>query len=250
MKRGSVEFEMTPPPPRPSSRSPQLTLEIAPDPGFERENFIVSESNSKAFAMIELWPDWPDPLLLLLGPPGAGKSHLGAIWAATASARQQAAAALQTADIQTLAGAPLLLEDGEAIGDAEAKLFHLINLMRERHQPLLITAKAPPEAWGMKTADLLSRLRLSPAVEIGLPDDALIRAVLVKLLVDRQLMIDTNVVDYIALRLDRSLDAARSFIAALDRESLARHQRISKAIAADVFAILSGGADHEPQPEG
>jgi len=227
-----------------------MTLEIAPEPGFERENFIVSDSNGKAFAMIELWPDWPDPLLLLLGPPGAGKSHLGAIWASLASAKRLAAGALGMADVETLAGAPLLLEDGEAIGDAEAKLFHLINLMRERHQALLITAKAPPEAWGVKTADLLSRLRLSPAVEIGLPDDTLIRTVLIKLLVDRQLMIDTHVVDYIALRLDRSLDAARSFVAALDRESLARHRRISKAIAADVFAILSDGEDHEPQPDG
>lgn len=240
---------MTPPPRRLSSMSPQLTLEIAPQPGFERENFIVSDANGNALAMIELWPDWPDPLLLLLGPPGSGKSHLGAIWASLASAKRLAAAALRMADVETLAGAPLLLEDGEAIGDAEAKLFHLINLMRERHQSLLITAKAPPETWGVRTVDLLSRLRLSPAVEIGLPDDALIRTVLIKLLVDRQLMIDTHVVDYIALRLERSLDAARSFIAALDRESLARHRRISKAIAADVFAILSGGEDHEPQPE-
>ena len=35
------------------------------------------------------------------------------------------------------------------------------------------------------------------------------RAVLVKLLVDRQLVVDTALVDYVALRLERSLDAAR-----------------------------------------
>ncbi|HTV32376.1 MAG TPA: hypothetical protein VME69_04630 [Methylocella sp.] len=233
-------------PSRPPSKSSQLTLELAPDPGFERENFVISDSNEKAFSMIELWPHWPDPLLLILGPPGAGKSHLGAIWASIAGAKCVAAAALASADIEALARAPLLLEDGETVAGAEAKLFHLINLMRERRLALLITAKAPPDTWGLRTADLLSRLRLSPSVEIGLPDDALIRAVLVKLLVDRQLMIDTHVVDYIALRLDRSLDAARAFIDALDRESLARHKRISKAIAADVFAALSGGEDREP----
>ena len=66
------------------------------------------------------------------------------------------------------------------------------------------------------------------------------RAVLVKLLIDRQLVIDTSVVGYIALRLERSLDAARTFIDALDREALARQCRISRAIAADVLASLEG----------
>jgi chromosomal replication initiation ATPase DnaA len=221
--------------------SPQLTLELAPEPGFERENFVVSGSNEQAYAMIELWPDWPDPMLLILGPPGAGKSHLGAIWASIAKAGVQSAAALAAANIEALAAAgPLLLEDADAIGEAETQLFHLINLMRENGMALVITAKAPPDAWGLRTADLLSRLRLAPTVAIGPPDDALMRAVLVKLLIDRQLIIDTSVVGYIALRLERSLDAARTFIDALDREALARQCRISRAIAADVLASLEG----------
>jgi len=221
--------------------SPQLTLELAPEPGFERENFVVSGSNEQAYAMIELWPDWPDPMLLILGPPGAGKSHLGAIWASIAKAGVQSAPALAAANIEALAAAgPLLLEDADAIGEAETQLFHLINLMRENGMALVITAKAPPDAWGLRTADLLSRLRLAPTVAIGPPDDALMRAVLVKLLIDRQLVIDTSVVGYIALRLERSLDAARTFIDALDREALARQCRISRAIAADVLASLEG----------
>jgi len=228
-------------PRRPRPESPQLTLELAPEPGFERENFVVSGSNEQAYAMIERWPDWPDPVLLILGPPGAGKSHLGAIWASIAKAGVQSAAALAAANIEALAAAgPLLLEDANAIGEAETQLFHLINLMRENSMALVITAKAPPDAWGLRTADLLSRLRLAPTVAIGPPDDALMRAVLVKLLIDRQLVIDTSVVGYIALRLERSLDAARTFIDALDREALARQCRISRAIAADVLASLEG----------
>jgi chromosomal replication initiation ATPase DnaA len=230
----------TPRPPR--AASPQLTLELAPEPGYERENFVVSGSNEQAYAMIELWPGWPVPMLLILGPPGAGKSHLGTIWASIAKAGIQSAASLAAANIDALAAAgPLLLEDADAIGEAEAQLFHLLNLMRERGSALVITAKAPPDAWGLRTADLLSRLRLAPTVTIGPPDDALMRAVLVKLLIDRQLVIDTSVVGYIALRLERSLDAARSFIDALDREALARQRRISRAIAADVLRSIEGG---------
>ncbi|TPV97768.1 MAG: Chromosomal replication initiator protein DnaA [Beijerinckiaceae bacterium] len=234
-------------PRRPRTASPQLTLELAPEPGFERENFVVSGSNEQAYAMIELWPNWPDPMLLILGPPGAGKSHLGAIWASTAKAGIQSAASLAAANIEELAAAgPLLLEDADAIGEREAQLFHLVNLMRERGTALLITAKTPPDAWGLRTADLVSRLRLAPTVAIGPPDDALMRAVLVKLLIDRQLVIDTSVVGYIALRLERSLDAARSFIDALDREALARQRRISRAIAADVLRSIDCGEGHAP----
>jgi chromosomal replication initiation ATPase DnaA len=95
----------------------------------------------------------------------------------------------------------------------------------------------------------LSRLRLAPTAAIGPPDDALMRAVLVKLLIDRQLVVDTGVVGYIALRIERSLDAARSFIDALDREALARQSRISRAIAGDVLLSLRHGGEQGPFPE-
>ena len=52
------------------------------------------------------------------------------------------------------------------------------------------------------------------------PDDALLKAVLVKLFVDRQLVVDTTVVDYIALRIERSLAKAAELVALLDKEAL------------------------------
>jgi chromosomal replication initiation ATPase DnaA len=225
----------------------QLTLNLAPKPDYERENFFVSGSNEQAYAMVELWPNWPSPTLLILGPSGAGKSHLGAIWASIAKAGIQSAASLVAEDVEALAAAgPLLLEDADAIGQSEAQLFHLVNLMRERGTALVLTAKTPPDAWGLRTADLVSRLRLAPTASIGPPDDALMRAVLVKLLIDRQLVVDTGVVGYIALRIERSLDAARSFIDALDREALARQSRISRVIAGDV--LLAMGQDGKQGP--
>ena len=136
-------IDMTSETPRqPRAASAQLTLELAPAPGFERDNFIISSSNEQAYAMIELWPGWPDPMLLILGPPGSGKSHLGTIWAAIAKAAIQPAASLAGADIDALASAgPLLLEDADAIGESEARLFHLVNLMRERDTALVMMAK-------------------------------------------------------------------------------------------------------------
>ena len=85
---------------------------------------------------------------------------------------------------------------------------------------MLITCEKPPDRWGLRTPDLLSRLRLAPSVSLGAPDDALLKAVLVKLFVDRQLVVDTCVVDYIALRIERSLAKASELVTLLDKEAL------------------------------
>jgi len=59
--------------------------------------------------------------------------------------------------------------------------------------------------------------------------------VLVKLFADRQLAVDTTLVDYLALRLDRSLAAARAAVEALDRASLDDGRRITRKLAAGLF---------------
>lgn len=219
----------------------QLALDLAAEPRFGAEDFLVSPSNEAAYAMIERWPDWPSPSLILIGPPGAGKSHLAAIWAERAHARVVSGASLALADLPALAAAgAVLVEDADRSRPPEAALFHLINLLKETCGALVATAASPPDAWGLTTPDLLSRLRLAPSVAIEPPDDALMRAVLVKLLVDRQLVVDTALVEHVALRLERSLDAARRFVARLDDEALARGQRVSRAIAADVLAAMAG----------
>ena len=89
----------------------------------------------------------------------------------------------------------------------------------------------------------MSRLRLAPMAAIAPPDDALMRAVLVKLFADRQLAVDAALVDWLALRLDRSLDSARRAVAALDRAGLDAGRRITRTLAADLFGDppLDGG---------
>lgn len=220
----------------------QLALDLPVEPRFGEEDFLVSPSNEAAYALVESWPDWPAKALLIVGPPGSGKSHLAAIWAARAGARIIPAAALKLADLPALAAAgAVLVEDAEQAVQAEAALFHLFNLMRETGGALVLAANSPPDAWGLTTPDLLSRLRLAPMAAIDPPDDALVRAVLVKLLVDRQLIVDTALVEFVAVRLDRSLDAARRFVAALDREALERGRRITRLMAGDVLRAMEQG---------
>jgi chromosomal replication initiation ATPase DnaA len=214
----------------------QLTLDWPHEPSSAREDFLPGHENADALRLIDDWPRWLSPAMLLVGPSGSGKSHLGAIWARRAGAAVVYGDRLAEAALIELASAPaLLIEDADRIGAKEAALFHLLNLLRENHASALVTAQRAPDLWGLKTPDLLSRLRLAPMVTIGEPDLDLAHAVLFKLFSDRQLVVDPAVVGYIALRIERSLNAARAIVAALDREALSRGKRVTRAMAAEIL---------------
>jgi chromosomal replication initiation ATPase DnaA len=214
----------------------QLPLDLPHEASFAREDFLPAPENAEALAMIDSWPRWPSPVMMLIGPRGAGKSHLGAIWARSAHARIVDGERIAETSVVELAAAPaLLIEDADRIGECEAAMFHLLNLVRENGVFALLTARQAPDLWGLRTPDLLSRLRLAPTVSLGEPDIELTQAVLFKLFSDRQLTIDPSVVAYIAPRIERSLDAARAIVAELDQEALARGKPVTRAMAAKLL---------------
>jgi chromosomal replication initiation ATPase DnaA len=213
----------------------QLPLDLPTAPRFGREEFLPAASNRAALDMIERWPDWPDRVLMLIGPKGAGKSHLCAIWAARACARAISPDALPTlGELAVDAPRAIVIDDVDRASD-ETALFHLLNFVSETGAFLLMSAARAPRAEDVRLPDLLSRLRRAPAVEIGAPDEQLVRAVLVKLFADRQLIVEPPALAFAALRLERSLDAARAFVAALDREALAQGRPVTRALAAKVM---------------
>ena len=215
----------------------QLVLDLPVQPSFGPDDFLVSPSNEAAYGLLERWPDWPQPFLHLRGPAGSGKSHLSSIWAERSGAARAQARAVTGETAAALAAAPaLVLEDLDEGPLAEDALFHLVNIARERGSAVLFTSTDALDRSGIATPDLLSRLRLAPTVEIDAPDDALLKAVLVKLFVDRQLAVDTSVIDYVASRIERSLARAAEVVAALDREALSRGRRVTRPIAAALIA--------------
>jgi chromosomal replication initiation ATPase DnaA len=209
----------------------QLPLDLTLEPQWGEEDFLVGPSNADAFAMIGRWPDWPGRVLLLRGPAGAGKTHLARIWCARSGATWRAASGLTAGDIPALAESGAAI-DGIQPGFDETILFHLVNLAAERGSDLLLTAGDSLLDWRPTLPDLASRLRRSQLVTIFEPDDTLIRALLVKLFLDRQLRIDTALVDYSAVRLERSFEAVRRFVAIMDRMSLAMNRRPTTRLAA------------------
>lgn len=223
--------------PRSMSEAPrQLALSLGFRERYGREDFLPGPSNAAALALVERWPDWPAAAAALVGPEGAGKSHLAAIWAERAGARAIAGHAITQAGVPTaLATGALVIEDLREGGCEEAALFHLLNLAREEGAFLLITTRTPPSGWSARLPDLASRLRALPTVALAPPDDALLRAVLVKLFADRQLAVDEGLVGFVAARIERSLAAAGAIVDALDREALRQRREVNRTLAAELL---------------
>ena len=214
----------------------QLALALGHEESFAREDFLAGAQNAAALALIERWPEWPARTMLLVGPEGSGKSHLAAIWAARSGARTIAAGELDEAGVPaSLAAGALIVEDLATWHLEERALFHLLNLAREQGANLLFTARTLPAAWPVKLPDLVSRLREIPVVTLEPPDDALLRAVLVKLFADRQLAVDESLIAYLVTRMERSFAAARAAVAALDREALRQQRPVTRALASELF---------------
>lgn len=223
----------------------QLTLDLGAATALGRGDFLPAPANAQALAMIDDPQRWPQGRLLLIGPEASGKSHIAAFWAAERGAACLPAEALLPDDVDALVpdgGAVAVDGADRAAGDgaAERALFHLWNLAAARGALLLLTARTPPRDWGLTLPDLASRAASAAAVRLGPPDEALLAAVLVKLLADRQLFPGPGVVEALVRRMDRDLGLARRLVAEMDRTALAEGRAVTRPLALRALDALSG----------
>ena len=211
----------------------QLPLNLPSTTGLGLEDLVVTQVNQTAVSFIESWPDWPGPLAILAGPVGVGKSHLAAVWANKAEA-----AFLPPPDDLSFAveGDPyFVVEDIQAGNFDDTALFHLINSVRAQNGNLLLTSRTWPGNWGIELPDLQSRMKLAHLIELSEPDDQLLRGVMMKLFADRQIEVGAAVVDYLVLRMERSLACAQDLVDMLDNLAMAQKRAITKPLAADAL---------------
>ena len=216
----------------------QLGFDLPSRTALGRDAFFVAPSNAMALAMIDNWQNWAGRKLALSGPAGSGKTHLTHVWADMAGAQIIAARDLSQADIPDLARGPIAVEDVPLIAqndDAQTALFHLHNLVLAEGHALLLTGAPVVSHWALTLPDLTSRIQGATAVALDPPDDALLSALLVKLLADRQLTPKPDLIPYLLTRMDRSFAAAINLIDQLDTASIALKRPVTRALAVQVL---------------
>lgn len=218
----------------------QLTLQLPHREAHGAEDFLVSGCNEAAVLAIDRWPDWPHPAMAVVGPPGSGKSHLVNVWRTRSGALVLPASELSEVSASRFgAHQAIAIEDiDRGIADEQA-LFHILNMAAEQRLSVLLTSRRALGELVITLPDLRSRLRALPLISIASPDEALLRALLVKLFADRQLAVEPHVVSYLALRIERSTEAAQRTVAEVDRLALASRRRVTRALAAEVLARLA-----------
>lgn len=214
----------------------QLTFDLPHRPALGRDDFWVTNSNAHAVDLIDRWPQWPSSALLLTGPRGSGKTHLAEVWRKASGARKIRADQLERGKVpDLLSGGAVVVEDAPSGALDETALFHLLNLANEQSSHVLITTRDVPNLWNVALPDLLTRLNALTLARLAEPDDILLRAVLVKLFTDRQVVVGEGVVEYLVVRMERALGAADDLVAELDARALAEKVAITRPFAAKVL---------------
>ena len=192
-------------------RAPQIPLDLTPAPDFTFENYIEAPSNSGALRVVRAWPAWPAAAMLLLGPEGTGKTHLGEAWLGVSHG--------------------VFLDDAHTLSDDA--LFGFINrALRGEIPGLLMASRVAPDDWGVQLPDLRSRLNSTPKIQLGEPDDDSLRPITRALFERRGRVVPEDVVDYLLRHADRSVPALRRTIAMIDEAASSAKADVTKAFAA------------------
>lgn len=237
----------------------QIPFDLPVRAALGREDFLVSEANALAVAQIDAWRTWPGGRMALVGPEGAGKTHLAAVWAREAGARVLAAADLAGQDLGALAALPgVAVEDADRLPgpEAERALFHLHNRLEAAGGALLLTGREAPSRWPVALPDLRTRLAAAPVARIAGPDDALMERLVAKLFADRGVEPERGLARWLALRAPRDHRALAEAVAVIDRAALAAAQKPHRRLARTALAgrpgfehLVATDRDPDPNPE-
>lgn len=220
-----------------SNRPQQLPLSLRYPPDQRLDAFVAPPVGAlqQLQALATSGTDW----LYIVGPSGAGKTHLALGFCAEAEAQGKAVSYLPLAALAGRLGdalpAPhqdmrIALDGVERIAGQradEVALFDFHNAARAAGAGVLYTAYEAPDALGLVLPDLRSRLSQLARIRLDAADDAT-RAAILRLRAERRgLAMDDAAIDWLLKRVERDLGSLTALFERLDRESLAAKRRVT-----------------------
>ena len=205
---------------------------------YEKNDFLVSKSNKEAYKLINRWPNWSSRKIIIFGDSGTGKTHLSKIWQKKTSAVTLNLNKFKKIKFENffLKKKTFIIENISNFFDKikkknkqhlEKNLLHFYNLIDEKRGYLILTDSIAPKFWGINLLDLKSRILSSITVNIKKPDDELLSSVLIKLFLDKQILIDKKIIKFIVYRSERSFTSLQNLVDKIDKQSLITKKKIN-----------------------
>ena len=229
--------------PETSSSLQQEPFECFGPPSRLAEDFLISDANSAAHAMV-INGNWQDCRLILCGPESSGKTHLADIWSQRIGTPLLSIDEVLSCPVESILGnAGLAIDDAHRVVpgiERETALLHILNSASEMRKSVLLAASEPPARWPVMLPDLRSRLLAASLASIRMPDDVLLKGLIIKLFADRRVAVPPAVVEYVVPRMERSFAEASRIVSEIDRRALAEGRNINRRLAADVLNGMFG----------
>ena len=205
------------------------------------KDLFKNSCNEVAINMIEKWPSWPsdNKIACIYGPPGSGKTHLSNLWKKKSKAIIHNKIDHLSLEYIYSINEPIIFENLSNNMDwPEELLFEFINEMRTSNNYLLITSSKNPSKFNWKLNDLNSRFSSFINIEIKLPNDDLIKKILIKSFSNRQLSPEKQYINYISHRIERSYLAINKIVDIIDTLTLQYKQPINYSLLKEALIIF------------
>lgn len=216
--------------------SQQYILPLFVNSTYHLDDFINSTSNQAAYDLIENWRvAWGskpcERTLLLYGPPSSGKTYITKLW-------------------QNFSNAFLIKQDSNILSDEaireynafivedielwdEVNVLHYFNLINEYKKYLLITTGKTYNNFVLP--DLSSRLNSVMRVEIGQPDDELMKKLIFKHFSDNAIQVPEHILNYLLINLPRQFNQAMELLKAVTNTALVHKRAVTITLIKQVF---------------
>ncbi len=202
---------------------------------FDENDYYVSKSNYFAKKIIDTWPKWEKKIVNLTGEKYSGKTHLSSIFKTKSDALYLIGNNINDQNLKQIKLSNNVIIENLDESFQEKLLYSIFNLVEQDNKYLLITSTKPLDLMKFSLPDLLSRLKNCVVAKIEQPDDDLIYAIILKRFSDRQIRLDTKIIDYIVKRIARSYSKMHEFIYKIDELSLKKKKSINFKIIKEII---------------